>query len=193
MKRFVLALCLLPLLSACEMTDKMAASFRGKPEEHAAALPSCPETGVMQEADRIPVFYGASGKPKAADVAATGVLGRLTGACSFDEPGVAELEVTINFAAEKGPKGVALRKQSLPYFIAVLSPDETVLQRQAFSTKVDFDNADKGFASEEHDIRVPVSAKEAAGAYKVVVGFQLTPEQLAYNRENGAKDNAAQQ
>lgn len=192
MKRIVLALCLLPLLSACEMTDQMAKSFKGTSDEEIAALPSCPETGMMPGADRIPVFYGANGKPAEGDVAVTGVLGKLSGGCSFDKPGEAEMEIAISFLAERGPKGVALREQPLPYFIAVLSPDETVLQRAAFSTTVDFDNAGRAFAKEEHDIRVPVPTREAAGAYKVVVGFQLTPEQLAFNRENGAK-NAAQQ
>lgn len=190
MKRIVLALCLLPLLSACDMTDRMAKSITGNKEE--VVLPSCPEAGVMPDAARIPVFYGASGQPQAGDVAVTGILGRLQGACSFGKPGEAQLEITISFAAERGPKGVALRKQPLPYFIAVLSPDETVLQRKAFSTKVDFDNAGRAFTSEEHEISVPVPSKQAAGAYKVVVGFQLTPEQLAFNRENGDK-NAAQQ
>ncbi len=191
MKRFLLALCLIPVLSGCGMSDKLSDSLFGAKEDTAAAMPSCPETGLMREADQIPVFYGESAKPTADDLASTGFLGNLTGGCDFDKAGEASMEITISFAAKKGPKGVALRKQSLPYFIAVLGPDETVLQRKVFSTKVDFDNTDTASTTEEHDIRVPVTSKEAAGGYKVVVGFQLTPEQLGFNRENGGK-NASQ-
>jgi hypothetical protein len=61
------------------------------------------------------------------------------------------------------------------------------LQRQAFSTKVDFDNNADGVSKEEHTIRIPVPSPDAAHGYKIVIGFSLTPEQAAYNKQQGNK------
>lgn len=189
-KQAILALCLLPALASCSATKaattKVGNFFSPPKEEVAAVQISCPETGLMQDAQELPVFYGDSGR--AEDLAVTGILGGIRGGCNFDTPGQAEMELQIHFGARKGPKGVALRKQVLPYFIAILGPDETILQRAAFSTKVDFDNKETVTTVEEHDLKVPVPSREAAGSYKVVVGFQLTPEQLAYIREHKVQD-----
>lgn len=189
MKKLALALCLLPLLAACDAYKDVSNRLLGPSPEEVAALPACPETGIVREAELVPVFYGSDGRPAAADVAATGAIAGVSGACSFDKPGVAALELKIGFGAKKGPRGMSLKKQKFPYFIAILDPQENVLQRQVFSTKVDFDNAETASAVEEHEIRVPVPSREQAHAYKVVVGFQLTPEQLSYNREDHAAKN----
>lgn len=173
-----LSLCCLLALSTCDVSSRMSKSLFGS-EADKPQQPPCPEAGIMPEANTIPLLQDGETPD---DVAATGFLGRLTGACNFDKAGEAALEIKIGFAAQKGPKGAKLKKAALPYFIAVLGPDESVLQRAAFSTKVDFDNEATGVTFEEHDLRVPVPTKEQAGAYKVVVGFELTPAQLAFNK-----------
>lgn len=196
MKRLFALICLIPLVSACTMTDKFTDALMGKNEDDlaAAAAPagpviSCPETGMMMDATEMPIFVDGQGKPQAADIAAIAYTGNIRGGCNFDTPGQAEMELKLTFSVRKGPRGQGLEKMHLPYFIAILSPDESVLQRKAFSTKVDFDNEETASTTEEHDLRVPVPSREEAGKYKVVAGFQLTPEQLAFVREH--KDDPA--
>lgn len=190
MNRLFALLCLIPLLSACTMTDKFTDALMGKKEEDLAApaaagpVISCPETGLMPEANEMPIFVDGQGKPQAADIAAIAYTGNIRGGCNFDTPGQAEMELKLTFTVRKGPRGKGLEKMHLPYFIAILGPHESVLQRKAFSTKVDFDNEEAASASEEHDLLVPVPSREEAGGYKVVAGFQLTPEQLAFIREH---------
>jgi hypothetical protein len=71
----------------------------------------------------------------------------------------------------------------LPYFVALLSPEENILQRQAFTVAVEFEDNGIGAVTEEHTIKIPLATGEdGAYKYKVVAGFIMSPEQLAYNK-----------
>lgn len=174
MRRFLPALCALLLLAGCGMSDRLSASVFGKPED----LPDCPDTGLLEGADTFPVF-----KEDGRSLNITATLPGVSGGCNFDKPGEADMEIKLTFAAIKNDEAFPHQKVTLPYFIAILSPDERVLQRQSFSTTIDFDNNVSAAASEEHDLVVPVPAKNEAYKYKVVAGFELTPAQLEYNRK----------
>ena len=116
-------------------------------------------------------------------------------------------EVAIRFldvAAAQGPKGKTLKRGDFPYFVAVLGPQEEVLQRQSFSTTVPFDNVapaapvdasrttavrpgKSGVMIEQHHLRLPAESKDSLRDHKVVIGFELTPAQLAFNRDQPVK------
>lgn len=181
---FLLLSCL--ALSSCGAYDKM---FKSGDDAAAAAGPACPDTGLIPEASAIPLYPAAMAPPKAADIVATGLIGNYRGACNFATAGEVDFDLEVDFIAKKGAAGTAMGKKlgkiDLPYFIAVLSKDEQILQRHAFSTKVDFDNADQALSKEEHTIRIPIPSKEAAAGYKIVIGFRLTPDQLQFINHNG--------
>lgn len=185
MKRFLLALPALMLLTGCGMSESLSSSMFGTPtEKEVEHMPDCPQTGVLADATFIPVFTGQG----LSDVAALGKLGGITGGCDFDKAGIAGMEIKITFLARKIKPELDIKKLDLPYFIAILSPDQQVLQRQNFSTKVDFDNTGYGIVVEEHELKIPVPTREAAAGYKVVVGYELSPDQLAYNRKKEDKN-----
>jgi hypothetical protein len=186
MKRFLLALpALALLLTGCGMSERLSNSMFGTPtEKDIERMPDCPQTGVLADATFIPVFTGNGIN----DVAALGKLGGITGGCSFAKPGIAAMDIKITFLARKVKPELDIKKQAFPYFIAILSPDQQILQRQNFSTKVDFDNTGYGVMVEEHELKIPVPSREAAEGYKVVVGYELSPDQLTYNRKKEDKN-----
>jgi hypothetical protein len=185
MKRLLLALPALILLTGCGMSERLSSSLFGTPtEKDVERMPECPQTGVLADATYIPIFTGNG----IADVAALGKLGDITGGCDFDKAGIAALDIKVTFLARKTKPELDIKKQVFPYFIAILSPDQQILQRQNFSTKVDFDNTGYGVMIEEHELKIPVPSREAASGYKVVVGYELSPDQLAYNRKKEDKN-----
>jgi len=185
MKRLLLALPALILLTGCGMSERLSSSLFGTPtEKDVERMPDCPQTGVLADATYIPIFTGNG----IADVAALGKLGDITGGCDFDKAGIAALDIKVTFLARKTKPELDIKKQAFPYFIAILSPDQQILQRQNFSTKVDFDNTGYGVTIEEHELKIPVPSREAASGYKVVVGYELSPDQLAYNRKKEDKN-----
>lgn len=134
---------------------------------------ACPEVGFLSYADTLPLSN------------AQAVLNGFTGSCSFNKKTDETIvELSLPFVAKKETAAAPLTDIELPYFIAVLSTDEAILQRQAFSTTVHFDNAGAGQVTEEQVIRIPASSLAGAYKYKIVIGFILTPDQLKQNKDN---------
>ncbi len=144
--------------------------------------PICPKTGFIGKTDKI--TYLASGSTT--DIVATGAIKGFTGDCSFKDKHKDEVEIslTLPFTAQRGKAGSDLKEKELPYFIGVLSPTEEILQRQAFTTKISFDDTGAGSSTEEHVIKIPLKSRADADKYKVIIGFALTRDQLKYNEEN---------
>ena len=139
---------------------------------------SCPKTGFVEPASTV-TFLAPDGK----NIVMKAALQGFNSDCSFKNKDTAEVALTLPFAARRGVAGMTLQNKELPYFVAVLSPEEKILQRQAFATTIDFDNTGNGSSTEEHVIKIPLTAPEDAYKYKVVIGFALTPDQLQYNKE----------
>jgi hypothetical protein len=130
----------------------------------------CPEVGLIPYTDTVSL------------VSASAVINGFTGSCSFKKGSGVEIDLTLPFVARK-KDNTGAQVVKLPYFIAVLSPDETILQRKAFSTTVSFDENGSGGSTEEQTVTIPMTSAAEAYKYKVVMGFALTPEQLKYNKE----------
>lgn len=141
--------------------------------------PLCPKTGFIGKTDIITYFVPGSTK----DVVATATINGFSGECVFKDKdkNVVDIDLTVPFRARKGSAGADLKEKELSYFIGVLSPDEEILQRQAFTTKITFDDNGTGSSTEEHTIKIPLKSRADIGKYKVIIGFALTRDQLKYN------------
>lgn len=138
---------------------------------------SCPRMGLLRDADKILYFKDDTAQA----VVATGGLVNFSGGCTVTKNGKIVYTLNLDFAAERAV-GETGKKLELPYFIAVLSPDEAVLQRQRFSTTISFDENGHGLSTEEHELKIPGSDLSAASRYEITAGFELTPAQLEANR-----------
>lgn len=166
-RRMAVLLSGLLLLSGCASTPP-------------ADLPSCPDTGLVLGAAQLYDFKAGADKIEPNRIIAAS-LENYRGACRYDG-GQMDFELEVDFSAWRGAMGTGLDRGQFPYFIAVLDPSENVLQRQGFSTTVPLDKTGAGLKTEKHRLRLPLADAAAAAGYKVVIGFELTPEQLAYNR-----------
>ncbi len=144
----------------------------------------CPKTGFIDNADKI-AYLGAD---PAKGAAVTATIEGFKGDCGYKDKEKKEVDLNLSlpFFAQKGAVDASLKEKELPYFIAVLSPDETILQRQTFTTKISFDNdTSAGTTTEEHVIKIPLKkGEDGAYGYKVIIGFALTHDQLKYNEEH---------
>jgi hypothetical protein len=97
--------------------------------------------------------------------------------------------LTAGFAVERGAASDA-RQVVLPWFVAVVDKrDGQVLDRQAYRDTLTFEpNASRANGdSQQVQLNLPVSEERKAQDYRVVVSFQLTPEQLEMNRRRGPR------
>jgi hypothetical protein len=143
--------------------------------------PICPQTGFIGKTDT--VTYLAPGTK---DIVVEGAITGFSGECVFKDKksNVVDVELTLPFKAQLRKAGTALKEKEFSYFIGVVSPDEKILQRTAFTTKITFDNTGAGSSEEEHVIKIPLTSRAEADKYKVIVGFALTRDQYNYNDEN---------
>ena len=95
--------------------------------------------------------------------------------------------VQVGIELTRGPAAPG-RRVEFAYFVAVLDGD-AILDKQVFPLRAEFPaNADRlRFAGDEVELRLPVRENKTAAAYRIEVGFQLTPEELAANRSRGRR------
>lgn len=99
------------------------------------------------------------------------------------------VDLKVVFNGKLGPK--ARQKDSdkpffsYPFFIAVTAPSGKIMAKEIFSASLTYGAKENSHAYFENLRQIiPIASKDQAKNYRVLVGFQLTPEQLAYNRAN---------
>ncbi|WP_240161978.1 hypothetical protein [Gluconacetobacter azotocaptans] len=170
----LLSLALLP--SACQMDDPNAFA------------PACPVVEVPGEAADLVAYAG-----DAHDIAhmTTRVgLTRVTGNCQQGSRGgkgrarSITTNISVGMDVTRGPatKG---RSVEIPYFIAVVYDGEIKSKKQFVETVTFPPNVTHMLTHTRIvPIDLPVSHRVTIDGYHIEVGFQLTPDQLAYNRSH---------
>ncbi len=146
---------------------------------------ACPKVGIVRDASKITIFRPGSAKGPA-DVVARGLVADFNGNCTYDKTGVT-IDVTLALVAERGPAMVG-NELPLSYFVAVQAPDASIVTKQEFATTIDFPtNGPRAGSREELQPRIPLLEAQDARGYQLLVGFQLQPDQVEYNRKPGVK------
>ncbi|MEM5518488.1 hypothetical protein WNY37_16140 [Henriciella sp. AS95] len=141
----------------------------------------CPPVATLYDASRIVELQG--NEPSYADIAYTGEITNVELFCRYidDEPLRAEVE--IDFAFGQGPKADSNR-HSYTYWVAVTRRSSKVLAKQYFTVDATYDSDGiDGRKEVLQDIIIPRVDDTISGAnFEVIVGFDLTEDQLAFNR-----------
>jgi hypothetical protein len=147
--------------------------------------PACPSLELLRDASEISRFAGP-GAHDASQLVLTARIVAVPANCENGEPGHVKATLHVQANVLRGP---AARSDSaaLPYFVAVMEGPR-VLQEQDFTLPVTFrSNADRADATgTDLELTLPVSKTKSAAAYRLFVGFRLSAEELAYNRQHAA-------
>ena len=141
----------------------------------------CPSTAILDDAGELVRF--ASAPPKGpGDIAFQTRMKRLTLLCEVDDKSV-EMDLFAAMEVVRGPanpKGEA----KFVYFIAILDKDKNILNRIKFPMIAQFQRRETKLEFTE-DMVVTIPKKETAlpKDFYVYLGFEMTPEELAYNRK----------
>lgn len=140
----------------------------------------CPRAGIVGDLADL-VRYKGSGRDLT-DVSYSAQITGVHGSCEATKSGV-DVDTTVTIVASRGP-AYAGEAPELDYFVAVIAPDKTILAKQVFHTRIDFRNgALRAGSAETISEKVPIPDKKLAPSeYGILVGFQLTPEQIKANR-----------
>ena len=90
----------------------------------------------------------------------------------------------MQVVAQRGPAN-SDRLANLSYFVAVARTDETILARRSFDIAIPFPgNRTRVAGIEQIGQVITLVGNETGGDYRIYVGFDLTREELDYNRAN---------
>lgn len=111
--------------------------------------------------------------------------------CDWADRGRTALDIRVTplFEAERGPAAEG-RVVDLPWFVALSEPgDGAVIAREAYATRLTFPaNAQRAqMPGQAARLALPLAEDRRAGDYVLRLSFQLTPDELALNRQRGPR------
>ncbi len=147
--------------------------------------PACPELSLVPDAADLSRFR--PGGRDLTDMVLDAKITAVPAQCSRPNAKTVAALLNVNFALSRGP-AAAGRNTVLPYFVGVTEGGR-VLDEQDYQLAVAFPaNIDTvALRGEDITLNFPVTQQQSAEAYRIYVGFRLTPEQLAANRARGPR------
>lgn len=166
----------LPILAACALLP--LAGCGGGPEDRFA--PPCPTPSIPR--DFGDVRRSRAGGLDITDAVLEGRIIAVNGSCTRDSATIIKANVSVSMDLRRGPAATG-RSTDVSYFVAV-SEGERILDKRVYTLRAEFPgNTDRlRITGEELELRLPITAQKSAAAYRISVGFQLTPDELAANR-----------
>ena len=180
------ALTLILVLVGCGVYQNLEEKVIGK-------APTCPSVKILPEAATITRFKEGAGRDLI-DVDFKGEIIGIKGSCGDDidedtGSGTMSMDLAVVMNLERGPANRS-REIGFEYFISIQDPAKRVLNVETFDVKVAFPgNRTVLEWSEDPDepiiLIIPLKAGQRGQDFIIKAGFQLSPEELLYNRLRG--------
>ncbi|HUY68470.1 MAG TPA: hypothetical protein VMV79_04135 [Alphaproteobacteria bacterium] len=206
MKRSALLIgfALMLALGACSSSSSEQKEEKIKTEQNNAAAnamadreykngkPICPKVAVIHEL-QIVRDYGREKPDPSQLVAAARIMG-VTGSCAYEDKGI-DVTFTADMVAGRGPR-LGGDSAEFPFFVAVVDPTQDILNKDQMTATFRFEDGKKRAPHQESlHVFIPLAKKDDASGpdYQVLIGFQLSEEQLKEVRkhENGGSPPAS--
>jgi hypothetical protein len=143
----------------------------------------CPYVKVLYDASRYVEFKDA--KESAGQAGFTGEIQSLSSGCAYKSDEPIRIRAEVLFQLGRGPQAQG-DKHVYRYWVAVTERNQTVIAKEYFDLPVTFAaGQDRAYARETlEQITIPrADVKVSGGNFEVLIGFDVTPEMAAFNRE----------
>lgn len=175
-------------LAAFAAMGALAAALAGcaseAEREKLASLP-CPSVGILADTETLTVYEG-NGRD-ITDVVVSAEIEEAVTACEYDlDDGIIYVDIAFRGTADLGPAATS-RQVKVPVFIALTETSSRVLRKEVRELTLSFGGASRkvGFVHSIEETKVPYVPPFDGSAYEMLVGFQLTKDQLEANRTEG--------
>jgi hypothetical protein len=148
--------------------------------------PLCPTPRLIPSLADVTRYAGPGPAHDITDLVLQARVIAVNGSCSAgDDASKLPAQVKVSISIQRGP-AMHGRDADVPVFVVVTEGD-AVRDKKVFPLHLTFPpNVDRlTITSPEIDMDLPVSPDKSGAAYSIIAGFQLTPEELAANRQAG--------
>jgi hypothetical protein len=142
----------------------------------------CPQVGVLGETDHMTLLRGAGAD--LTDIVARAEMGKVVSQCTYNtNDSTITVDLAFDGVAELGPAATS-RDLTFNAFVAVTRRFETLDKKQIYQIPVSFPAGQRQvrFVKTVDGTVLPYGGTADGRIYQILVGFQLTAEQLEYNR-----------
>lgn len=149
--------------------------------------PACPRTSILADAAELSRYRSDTGGRDLTDLVLSGRVLAVAGQCQRSEEELLDVVVSARLDLTRGPASTS-REEVVPVFVAV-SEGNRILDKKIYRIAVKFPaNTDRlRMDTDEIHVVLPITRQRSGAAYDLVVGFQLTPDELATNRRRQAR------
>ncbi|MDP1631309.1 MAG: Tat pathway signal sequence domain protein [Caulobacter sp.] len=143
----------------------------------------CPYVKILYDAGRYVEFQ--DGRESTSAVAWTGEIQGVSAGCQYKDDEPIKLQVEMLFAMGRGPAAVGQSK-TYRYWVAVTQRNQSIIAKEYFDLPTTFAaGEDRVFVRDKvSSITIPRASLETSGAnFEVLIGFDVTPEMAAFNRD----------
>jgi hypothetical protein len=143
----------------------------------------CPFVKALYDASRYVEFK--DGREASANVGYSGEIQGIAAGCQYKDDQPIRLSMDVLFEFGKGPQATDNAK-TYHYWVAVTDRNREVIAKQSFDVPVKFQpGQDRIYVTDKvNSIVIPRGALNTSGAnFEVLVGFDVTPQMAAFNRE----------
>lgn len=202
--RSLLVFLLIPALSGCSSVHTTFERARAKLDQVEFSLPSfgsqnaapaaeidiasatitCPEVTIIEDLATHHQFIEGT-EPQSSNLISTATITGITSTCEITENNFV-VDMEISFAGSLGVKtqywNTTSASFAYPYFLAITAAGDQLLAKEVFGVTISYaPGQTEATATESLRQLIPL-AGSFEGLPKLLVGFQLTEEQLAYNK-----------
>ncbi len=175
-----------------DQTTKDEAKKKKRDDEFGKAvapLPSlrnagpCPFVKVLYDAARYMEFKG--GQEASANAGYTGEIQNITSGCAYKSDEPIRVSAQVLFELGRGPQASG-RGKTYSYWVAVTDRNHAVIDKREFELPVVFPAGEDRVSKVEDlaGIVIPRKDSKVSGAnFEVLVGFEVTPQMAAFNRD----------
>jgi len=144
----------------------------------------CPRAFALYDASRIVEIRG-DGVERFSNVGFTGEIDSVKSLCRYFADRPINGDLTLEFSLGRGPAAPGATA-TYEYFVAVTRKNIDVIEKKVFPLTVTFpEGEDRVTVTEEVErILIPRANDTTSGEnFEIIVGFVVTPEQRAFNRD----------
>ena len=154
--------------------------------ERDAFAPLCPTVRLVPALADLTRYAGPGPRHDVTDLILRARVVAVNGSCEAgDDKALLPAKVRVSISVQRGP-AMRGREADIPVFLAV-TEGETVRDKRVFPVHLSFPpNVDRlTMTSQQIDLELPVSPEKSGASYGIIAGFQLSPGELAANRQAG--------
>lgn len=144
----------------------------------------CPVMAVLYDSARL-VQFNDPAQERYANIEYTGEMRGVRGLCRYAGEDPITLSMDIDMAFGRGPAATS-EQRTYRYWVAVTRRGRAPIEKEYFDVDVRFPSGEAVVTHTEQieQIVIPRATATTSGEnFEILVGFDLTPQQLAFNRD----------